>query len=110
MPTECLFCRILNKELDTKLIYEDDLVIAFDDIHPKAPTHILIIPKKHIATVNDMENDDRHLLGHMTYVAKTLAQELGVAESGYRLVMNCNGDGGQVIYHIHMHLLAGKKL
>lgn len=106
----CIFCKIVSGELPANIVYQDDKVIAFDDTNPRAPQHKLIIPRKHISTLNDVTIEDKRLLGHMMYVAKQLAQEVGVAESGYRVLMNCNGDGGQVVFHIHLHLLGGKAL
>ncbi len=106
----CIFCKIVNKEIPAKVVYEDDKVIAFHDINPQAPIHILIIPKEHIPTVNDLEENHKELIGHIFLVAKKLAKELGVDERGYRILVNCNSDGGQEIYHIHFHLFAGKPL
>ena len=106
----CLFCKINQQEIPADIIFEDDIVTAFHDITPQAPTHILIIPKKHIATLNDMGEGDREILGHMAFAAKSIASKLGFAENGYRTVMNCNSDGGQTVFHIHMHLLAGRGL
>jgi histidine triad (HIT) family protein len=96
--------------LPAKVAYSDDSVVAFYDISPQAPYHLLIIPRKHIATLNDLEANDTVLIGHMLQTAKKLASELGLAEQGYRTVMNCNADGGQVIFHIHLHLLGGRQL
>ena len=107
---DCIFCKIISGQLPANIIYHDKLVVAFDDIYPKAPHHKLIIPKKHIATINDLEEEDKNLIGHMVYVAKCLAKEVGVAESGYRVLMNCNADGGQAVYHIHLHLIGGRPL
>lgn len=106
----CLFCKILTQEIPANIIYEDDKVIAFDDLHPQAPHHKLIIPRKHIATLNDMTHEDTTLMGHLLYTAQLLAKQLGTAETGYRVVMNCNKDAGQVVYHIHLHLLSGRSL
>jgi histidine triad (HIT) family protein len=106
----CIFCKIVNKELPAKVVYEDDLVMAFHDINPQAPVHILIIPKEHIPTVNDLEEKHKELIGHIFLVAKKIAQDMGFAEKGYRILINCNRDGGQEIYHIHYHLFAGKPL
>ncbi|SNR86760.1 histidine triad nucleotide-binding protein [Desulfurobacterium atlanticum] len=106
----CIFCKIVNKEIPAKVVYEDDLVMAFHDINPQAPIHILIIPKEHIPTVNDIEEKHKELIGHIFTVAKTIAKEMGFAEKGYRILINCNKDGGQEIYHIHFHLFAGKPL
>ncbi len=106
----CLFCKIANGEIDAEIVYEDVDVVAFRDIHPQAKHHILVIPRRHIATVNDAEEQDAELLGKLLLTARRLARELGVAEDGYRLVMNCNRDGGQTVFHIHLHLLAGRQL
>ncbi|WP_457568773.1 histidine triad nucleotide-binding protein [Desulfurobacterium sp.] len=106
----CIFCKIVNKEIPAKVVYEDDKVMAFHDINPQAPIHILIIPKEHIPTVNDLEENHKELIGHIFLVAKKIAKELGVDEKGYRILVNCNSDGGQEIYHIHFHLFAGKPL
>ena len=106
----CVFCKIVNKELPAKVVYEDDLVMAFYDINPQAPVHILIVPKEHIPTVNDLEEKHKELIGHIFLVARKIAQDMGFAENGYRILINCNRDGGQEIYHIHYHLFAGKPL
>lgn len=107
---DCLFCKIANQEIPAELIYEDDQVVAFNDINPQAPSHILIIPRKHIATLNDIEEQDEALVGHMLKTAAVIAEQQGFAESGYRTVFNCNQDGGQTVYHIHLHLLGGKPM
>ena len=104
-----IFTKIINKEIETDIIYENDHVIAFNDILPQAPIHILIIPKVEIATVNDLNEDNSNILGIMFLSAKKIADKLGIASNGYRLVMNCNDDGGQSVYHIHLHLLGGRK-
>jgi histidine triad (HIT) family protein len=106
----CFFCKIANKEADTDFLYEDNDVVAFNDINPQAPTHVLIIPKKHIATTNDAQEADIALLGKMNLVAAKIAGELGHANDGYRTIMNCNGHGGQTVFHIHLHLLGGRQL
>lgn len=108
--TDCIFCRIVAGELPAKLLYEDDDIIAFNDISPKAPLHALIIPRKHIATVNDIQPEDASMLGRMFLVAKQLAAEAGYAESGYRLLMNCGPHANQEVYHIHLHVIGGKPL
>jgi histidine triad (HIT) family protein len=105
-----VFSKIIAGELPADIVYRDEQVTCFRDIAPKAPTHILIVPNKEIATVNDIGEDDAQLIGHMVLVAKQLAQEEGIAERGYRLVVNCNSEGGQVVYHLHMHLLGGRRL
>ncbi len=106
----CIFCDIANGKMNTELLYEDDQVVVFKDINPKAPIHFLIISKEHIATILDLEEKNKQLLGHMYLVAKKLAMEYDIAEDGFRVVANCNEDGGQVVFHIHFHLLGGEKL
>jgi len=109
-PMDCLFCKIANNQIPAKMIYEDTDLIAFRDINPQAPTHILIVPRRHIATLNDLADTDTELAGKMLQQAKSLAKAEGIAESGYRTVFNCNADGGQSVYHIHLHLLGGRRL
>ena len=108
MPT--LFEKIIAGELPANVVYRDDRVIAFLDIHPAAPVHILIVPNKPIPTLNDVEAEDEALMGHMSIMARDLARKQGIADSGYRLIVNCNADGGQEVYHLHMHLLGGRAL
>ncbi len=109
--SDCIFCKIIDGQIPANIHYQDDTVIAFDDLNPQAPHHTLIVPKQHIATLNDLTSDeDENPTGHMVKVAATLAEELGLSESGYRFVMNCNGDGGQTVFHIHGHLLGGRKM
>lgn len=110
MPEETIFRKIINKEIPSDMLYQDDYVTAFRDIAPQAKTHILIIPNKLIATANDIEIEDEVLVGKLYTVAKQIAKQEGIAESGYRLIMNCNNDGGQEVYHIHLHLLGGQPL
>ena len=110
MAEDCLFCKIVNRELPADIVFEDDEFIAFNDISPQAPTHILIIPKAHHGTLNDLTESDIDLPGKLVLRASALASEIGIAESGYRLIMNCNSEGGQTVYHIHMHLLGGRQL
>ena len=105
MPT--LFERIISGELPAKIEYRDDRVTAFRDIHPQAPTHILIVPNKPIPTTDDIADEDEALIGHMVIVARDLARRESVAQSGYRLIFNCREDSGQVVYHLHLHLLGG---
>ncbi|GFD67515.1 histidine triad nucleotide-binding protein [Alteromonas sp. KUL106] len=107
---ETIFDKIINKEIPADILYEDDLALAFKDINPQAPTHFLVIPKKQIATVNDIAEEDRVVVGHLSYVAAKIAKEQGFADQGYRTVMNCNEYGGQTVYHIHLHVLASKPL
>jgi histidine triad (HIT) family protein len=105
-----LFEKIINGELPADIVYRDELVTAFRDIGPKAPTHILIVPNKPIATVNDVEAEDEQTLGRLFTVARRLAEDEGIAEDGYRLIVNCNRYGGQEVFHLHMHLLGGRPL
>ncbi|MBD3894841.1 histidine triad nucleotide-binding protein [Halomonas sp. ML-15] len=104
-----LFSKIIDREVPADIVYEDDQVLAFHDINPQAPTHILIIPKKPIATLNDLTEEDQALVGRLPLVAAQLAKQLGFADEGYRVVMNCNENGGQTVYHIHMHLMGGRR-
>jgi histidine triad (HIT) family protein len=110
MAESCLFCRIVAGEIPAKKVYEDDLSVAFRDINPQAPTHVLVVPRRHIATMNEIGEADRELVGHMPLVAARLAKELGHAEAGWRVVWNTNADAGQTVFHIHLHLLGGRKL
>ena len=105
---ECIFCKIVKGEIQTGLLFENDRIIAFKDINPAAPVHILIIPKTHIETINDIDDSNYILAGEMIKTAKHLAAEYGLSESGYRLVFNCNKDAGQEVFHIHLHLLGGR--
>ncbi len=105
-----IFKKIIDKEIPADVVYEDELVLAFKDIQPQAPTHILIIPKKEIATVNDVSADDEQTLGRLFIVAAKIAKEQGIDESGYRLMVNVNSDGGQEVFHLHMHLIGGRPL
>jgi histidine triad (HIT) family protein len=107
---DCLFCKIAQGTVAADIVYQDDNVMAFKDINPQAPHHILIIPYQHIATLNDLSIEDTQLVGQMVQTAKTLAQENGIAEEGYRLVMNCNPGAGQTVFHLHLHLLGGRRL
>lgn len=107
---DCLFCKIVNKEIPANILFEDDDVIAFEDIMPQAPVHFLVIPKKHISTLNDIEECDSSMIGKLPIIASKIALKKGVDKSGYRVVMNCNENGGQTVYHIHMHVLAGKQM
>tara|TARA_Y100000590_G_scaffold453596_1_gene598934 strand:+ start:997 stop:1338 length:342 start_codon:yes stop_codon:yes gene_type:complete len=104
-----IFSKIINKEIPSDIVFEDTNCIAFKDINPISSTHILIVPKKEIPTINDIEKSDRELMGHLLYIAKKIAKKLQIDKNGYRLIFNCNNDGGQTVYHIHMHLVAGRK-
>ncbi|NUF48545.1 HIT domain-containing protein [Gilliamella sp. ESL0250] len=110
MAQETIFSKIIRREIPSDIVFQDDKVTAFRDISPQAPTHILIIPNKLIPTINDITEQDETLLGHMMIVAAKIAKQEGIDESGYRLIMNCNKDAGQEVFHIHMHLLGGKNL
>jgi histidine triad (HIT) family protein len=106
----CLFCRIVNKEIPASVIYEDDEVMVFNDVNPQAPLHALVIPKRHIATLNDLSSADDGLVGRMARRAAAVAREKGYADSGFRTVFNTNAQAGQTVFHIHLHLLAGRGL
>ncbi len=108
--TDCIFCKIAAGEIPAAKLYDDGEVLAFRDINPEAPVHLLVIPRRHIATLNDLTEADAALIGRLYLAAKRLAAESGVADSGYRTVINCNRDAGQIVFHIHMHLLAGREL
>ena len=107
---DCIFCQIVAGKIPSEILYRDEAVIAFRDIHPAAPTHLLIIPKKHIPSVAQLSQDDLPLIGHMVDVANQLAKEEGVSGNGYRLVINCGKDAGQVVPHLHLHLLGSRRL
>jgi histidine triad (HIT) family protein len=105
-----IFSKIIEGKAPADIVYQDEMVTGFKDIHPVAPVHILIVPNKEIATVNDVTVDDEAMLGHMFTAAKEVARQQGIAEKGYRLIINCRDDGGQEVYHLHMHLLGGRRL
>jgi histidine triad (HIT) family protein len=105
---DCIFCKIASGELPATIVYQDERLVAFEDINPVAPVHLLIVPRKHYATLNEV--DDPALLGHMMTTAARLADDLGVAQRGYRALINCQRDGGQVVFHLHLHLIGGRKL
>ena len=107
---DCLFCKIVKGEVPSNKVYEDDEILAFHDINPATPIHILVIPKKHITTHNDLEKEDIELMGKIHMVINQIAEENGFKENGYRLIVNCGEDGGQEVKHLHFHILAGKKL
>ena len=108
--TDCLFCKIIDGEIPGDIVYENDSVLAFNDINPIAPVHILIIPKEHIATLNDLEEKHTQTMGELFLAAKKIASEKGFSKSGYRTVFNCNKDAQQTVFHIHLHLIAGRKM
>lgn len=105
-----IFTKIINREIPASIVYENDKVLAFKDINPQAPIHILVIPKKEIPTINDIKEEDRELIGEMYLAIAKIAKDLGISEEGYRVITNCNEYGGQEVFHIHFHLLGGKKL
>ena len=107
---DCLFCKIINGEIPSKKVYEDETVYAFYDISPAAPVHVLLIPKTHIPSANALTAENAEVVGHIYVVAAKLAAELGIAEKGYRIVNNCGEDGGQTVHHLHFHLLGGRSL
>lgn len=107
---DCLFCRIAAGELPSKVVFEDDNVIAFEDIHPQAPTHILVVPRKHVSTLNDVADEDERLLGSIVWTAIAIAKNRGISGTGYRLVWNTNRGAGQSVFHIHLHLLGGRTM
>lgn len=107
---DCIFCKIINKEIPSKIVYEDDEVLAFEDIAPQAPVHIVVIPKKHIAKITEIEKEDETLIGKIYSVINKIAREKKIAEEGFRVIINCGENGGQEVKHIHFHLLGGKKL
>jgi histidine triad (HIT) family protein len=107
---DCLFCKIVNHEIPGSIVYEDDHVLAFNDINPQAPTHVLIVPKRHIASLNDLTADDEQLVGELVRRAAALAKERGIAATGFRTVFNTNREAGQTVWHIHLHLLGGRAM
>ncbi len=107
---DCIFCKIINGQVPSEKVYEDEEILAFKDIHPAAPIHVLIIPKKHIATLMDIEEEDSSLMGKIIQTAKLIAKQLGIEEKGFRLIANCGPDSGQEVMHIHFHLLAGRTM
>lgn len=108
--SDCLFCKLRDGEISANIAYENDDVLAFHDVNPQAPVHILIIPKVHISTINDLDDSDELIMGKLFSSAKIIAAQQGVSDDGYRLVVNCNEKAGQTIFHIHMHLLAGRSM
>ena len=106
----CLFCRIASGELPAKLIHQDDTLVAFHDIHPQAPVHVLIVPRRHIATLNEISAEDDELVGAMLRRASVIARDLGIATRGYRTVFNCNREAGQTVFHLHLHVLGGRPM
>lgn len=107
---DCIFCKVASGDMKSDIVHQSDEIVAFRDINPQAPTHILIIPKKHVATVNDLQPEDEALIGKLVSTAKELARNEGIDEEGYRLVMNCNAGAGQTVFHIHLHLIGGRAM
>jgi len=108
--TDCIFCKIVSGDIPADKIFENDHVIGFRDLNPQAPTHVLVITKKHISTINDIQDEDKALIGEMFLAAQQIAADEGLAERGYRTVMNCNAEAGQTVFHIHLHLLGGRSM
>jgi histidine triad (HIT) family protein len=108
--TACLFCKIIAREIPASVVYEDAAVLAFNDINPQAPTHVLVIPKRHIATLNDLEPGDDQIVGELVRRAAAIAKERGISQAGFRTVFNTNRDAGQTVFHIHLHLLGGRPM
>ncbi|MEK6645218.1 MAG: histidine triad nucleotide-binding protein [Candidatus Firestonebacteria bacterium] len=106
---DCIFCKIAKKEIKSKIVYSDEEIVAFEDVNPQAPIHILIIPRKHIPKILDIDETDKNILFRLIAIANKLANDNKIAESGFRLVLNCNSDAGQTVFHIHLHLLGGRK-
>ena len=106
----CIFCKIIGKEIPSSVVYEDDKVLAFNDINPVAPVHVVIVPKLHIANVNELTAENASIIGDIHIAAKTIALKLGIADKGYRLINNCGADAGQTVFHLHYHLIGGRKL
>jgi histidine triad (HIT) family protein len=107
---DCLFCKIVNGEIPAKIVYQDDHVLAFNDVNPQAPVHVLIVPKRHIATLSDLTPDDDRIVGELARRAAAIASERGISAGGYRTVFNTNRDAGQTVFHIHLHLLGGRAM
>lgn len=107
---DCIFCKIIKKEIPSKIVYEDDEILAFHDVNPVAPVHILIIPKKHIETLVDLKAEDEILIGKIYSIINKIAKQEGISEKGFRVIVNCKEDGGQEVKHLHFHLIGGKKL
>ena len=108
--SSCIFCKIIAKEIPGKIVYEDDTFIAFDDINPQAPVHMLIVPKEHIPTFNDLKESHKEMVGHLSSVVNKLAEIKKIKEPGFRVVINCNPAGGQMVYHLHVHLMGGRQM
>jgi len=110
MHPNCIFCKMAARQIPGDVVFEDDELLAFNDISPQAPVHTLIIPKRHVATVNELTDADAGLVGRMLLRARSIAADRGISESGFRMIMNCNSEGGQTVYHLHLHLLGGRQM
>jgi len=108
--TDCLFCKMISGDIKADIVYEDDHVLAFNDISPQAPHHFLVIPKEHVSTINDLDEAHEKIVGKLFLVAKKVAADMGIEEAGYRTVMNCNAGAGQTVFHIHLHVLGGRPM
>ena len=108
--TECLFCRIINREIQATIVYEDGQIVAFNDINPQASTHVLVVPRRHIASLNELTPDDDQIVGEVVRRAAVIAKQRGISTGGYRTVFNTNADAGQTVFHIHLHLLGGRQM
>jgi histidine triad (HIT) family protein len=108
--SDCLFCKIINREIPASIVYEDDRILAFNDINPQAPTHVLVVPKRHVATLNDLSKDDDAIVGELVRRSAAIAKDRGIAAGGFRTVFNTNRDAGQTVFHIHLHLIGGRSL
>jgi histidine triad (HIT) family protein len=107
MAADCLFCTIASGRTDTEFLYEDDTLVVFRDIHPHAPVHWLLVPKKHVRSINDLTDSDRQIVSHLICTARQMAEKAGIAQSGYKLLFNVESGGGQMVFHLHLHLLGG---
>jgi histidine triad (HIT) family protein len=108
--SDCLFCRIINREIQASIVYEDERILAFNDVNPQAPTHVLVVPKRHIATLNDLSANDDQLVGELVRRAAAIAKAKGISSGGYRTVFNTNREAGQTVFHIHLHLIGGRTM
>jgi histidine triad (HIT) family protein len=108
--SDCIFCKIAGKQIPSKIVHEDDQCVAFDDVNPQAPTHVLVIPRKHVASIAELHEADTSLLGHLMLTGGKVAKQKGIAEGGYRLVVNTGKNGGQTVFHLHLHVLGGRPM
>ncbi len=108
--SNCIFCKIIARELQSKIVYEDDICMAFDDVNPQAPVHVLIVPREHIPTLNDLTGNHKEMLGHLCMVVNKVAEIKKIKERGFRVAINCNPAGGQMVYHLHVHVMGGRQM